>query len=399
MNILKKAIGYFIRPVQLADMNYNFVQESSYSGENINASSALALSSVWACVNLISGTISTLPFQLYDNSKPQRRVDSSHPLVYVLKHSPNAYHTAVDFWEYMSICLELWGNAYAKITRNSQGNIISLDPFSPELVRIEQKQGGLEYRWFDGRAQQIATEKEIFHIRGFGGGASPLGGISTLSAGRHVFGIAKSIDKAAGKTFENGLRPSGVLTIEKFLTPEERSAAYEKIVNKFAGATNAGRPLLLEGGIDWKQININPEDAQMLESRAFSVEEICRFFGVPPSMIGHTEKSTSWGTGLEQQLLAFQKFTLRKRLKRIEQAIVKQLLTPIERMNYSAEFNIEGLLRADSGARASYYASMLSNGVMTINEVRALESLEPVSGGDVPRMQMQNVPIGGNTEN
>ena len=139
---------------------------------------------------------------------------------------------------------------------------------------------------------------------------------------------------------------------------------------------------------------IAPEDAQMLESRGFSVEEICRFFGVPPFMIGHTEKSTSWGTGLEQQTLGFQKFTLRRRLKRIEQALEKQLLRAEDRAaGLTIEFNLEGLLRGDSAGRAAFYQTMTQIGAMTINEVRALENLEKVEGGDVPRMQIQNVPI------
>jgi HK97 family phage portal protein len=132
----------------------------------------------------------------------------------------------------------------------------------------------------------------------------------------------------------------------------------------------------------------------MLESRGFSVEEICRFFGVPPFMIGHTEKTTSWGTGLEQMSMGFQKFTLRRRLKRIEQALEKQLLTGDDRAaGITVEFVVEGLLRGDSAARAAFYNSGLNNGWMTINEVRGLENLPPVQGGDVPRMQMQNVPI------
>lgn len=132
----------------------------------------------------------------------------------------------------------------------------------------------------------------------------------------------------------------------------------------------------------------------MLESRGFSVEEICRFFGVPPFMVGHTQKVTSFGSGLEQQVLGFQKFTLRRRLKRIEQALEKQLLTPEERSaGLTIEFNLEGLLRGDSAARATFYQSALTNGWMTINEVRALENMPGVEGGDVPRMQMQNVPI------
>ena len=170
--------------------------------------------------------------------------------------------------------------------------------------------------------------------------------------------------------------------------------AQKRIDEKYVGAINAGRPLLLNAGMKFQAISINPEDAQMLESRAFSVEEICRFFGVPPHMVGHTEKTTSWGTGLEQQTLGFQKFTLRRRLKRIEQALEKQLLTARDRSEGIAiEFNLEGLLRADSAARSKFYGDMSRIGAMTINEIRALENLPPVQGGDVPRMQAQNIPI------
>jgi len=152
--------------------------------------------------------------------------------------------------------------------------------------------------------------------------------------------------------------------------------------------------MILEGGWKWSSLSISPDDAQMLESCGFSVEEVCRFFGVPPHMIGHTTKSTSWGTGLEQQSIGFQRYALRRRLKRIEQAIAKQLLTQEDRARgIVVEFNLEGLLRGDSAARSNFYGSALNNGWMTINEVRALENLPPVPGGDVPRMQMQNVPI------
>ncbi len=232
----------------------------------------------------------------------------------------------------------------------------------------------------------------MLHIRGFGG--NPLGGMSTLHFGRNTFSLAQAIDRSAGGMFKNGLRPSGVLTFAAWLSPEQRELAENKLTEKFLGAVNSGRPLVLEGGTTWQQLTISPEDAQMLESRSFSVEEICRFFGVPPHMVGRTEKSTSWGTGLEQQTLAFQKFTLRRRLKRIEQALEKQLLKHDDRaLGITIEFNLEGLLRGDSAARASFYQSGLTNGWMTINEVRALENMAPVAGGEVPRMQMQNVPI------
>jgi HK97 family phage portal protein len=170
----------------------------------------------------------------------------------------------------------------------------------------------------------------------------------------------------------------------------------ETLNEKYAGAMNAGRPLILNHGMKYQAISMNPEDAQMLQSRAYGVEEICRFFGVPPFMIGATTKVTTWGTGLEQMILGFQKFTLRRRLKRIEMALEKQLLTPADRtQGLTIEFNLDGLLRGDSASRAASYQSGIQNGYYTINEVRAWENLPPVEGGDESRVQAQNQPIQG----
>lgn len=357
-------------------------------------SNAVGLSATWACVNLLAGTIASLPLMVYrTNSAGVRSVARDHPLYYVLHDSPNYDQSAVDFWEFMCAAIELQGNAYAEIEKRGDGSVYSLTPIRPDCVRVRRLDNGdLEYTWSEeGRARKV-TQERILHIRGFGG--NPLGGVSTLAACRQVFTGALDAERAANGMFANGARPSGVLSTEKTMTGPQRKEAEGLLVEKFVGALNAGRPMLLDNGLKWEQLTLSPEDAQMLESRRFSVEEICRVFGTPPHMIGHTEKSSSWGTGLEQQTLGFQKFTLRRRLKRIEQAAAKQLLTTADRIaGITIEFNLEGLLRGDSAARSNFYKSALGDGWMTINEVRALENLPPVPGGDTPRMQMQNVPI------
>lgn len=364
-----------------------------YAGEIVTGESVLGLSAVWACVNLLSGTIASLPLMVYRRDQGGERVEArDHPLYRVLHDSPNYDQTSLDFWEFVCSSLELWGNAYARVDRVA-GKVTGLHPINPSVMSVRRKSNGdLEYRWSQEGKTYVETDKVVLHIRGFGG--DPLGGMSTLHFGRNSFSLARAIEREAGSMFKNGLRPSVQLVFEKWLTPEQRALAEQELVKKYLGAVNAGKPYISEGGAKIEAISIKPEDAQMLESRGFSVEEICRFFGVPPFMIGHTEKSTSWGTGLEQQTLGFQKFTLRRRLKRIEQACEKQLLTADDRANgVTIEFNLEGLLRADSAGRARFYQQMTQIGAMTINEVRALENLPPVAGGDVPRMQMQNVPI------
>lgn len=383
-----------VRPVSLTEAEtWRPSAQAADSGEVVSDSTVLGLSAVWACTNLLAGTIGSLPMMVYRSGVDGRELARDHALFRLLHDSPNYDQTALDFWEFVSASLELWGNAYAAKETDTSGKLLSIVPIRPDLVSVRRRSdGALEYRWTERGQSHVRTDTGVLHIRGFGG--NPLGGMSTLHFGRQAFGLARAVDRSAATTFKNGLRPSGALTFKEWLSPENRELAETKLIDKFVGAQNSGRPMTLEGGTQWVPFTINPEDAQMLESRRFSVEEICRFFGVPPHMVGHTEKSSSWGTGLEQQTLAFQKFTLRRRLKRIEQAVNKQLLTAAERARgMYVEFNIEGLLRGDSASRSTFYQSGLSNGWLTINEVRQRENLSPVEGGDVPRLQMQNVPI------
>lgn len=363
------------------------------AGEVVTASSAMALSAVWGCANLISGTISSLPFEMHRRgSSGMSGVADQHPLHGVIYESPNFDQTALDFWDYLCLSLELWGNAYARVERSGD-RVVALYPVQPEAMTVTRlSTGALDYRWSqDGRYFQ-RSDRDVLHIRGPGG--DPLGGMSTLKFGREAFSSALAADRAAGGMFKNGLRPSGVIKIKEWLTPEQRALTDQRLAEKYMGAVNAGRPFVAEGGMEYQHISISPEDAQMLETRQFGIEEICRFFGVPPVMIGHSGASTAWPTSVEQQMITFQVYTLRRRIKRIEQAVSKQLLTAEDRAaGFSARFNLDALLRGDSASRSAFYGAMSQIGAMTINEIRARENLPPVPGGDVPRMQMQNVPI------
>lgn len=394
MNILRKMADGLIRVLSVREKE-GWISDGQRgdAGEIVTEQSIMALSAVWACVNLLSGTISSLPLMVYRTGKNgAREVAKDHPLYRILHDSPNYDQTALDFWDFVCASIELWGNGYARIDING-GRVAALVPIRPDTMSVRRLPSGtLEYRWTDDGKAYVGTDETILHVRGPGG--NPLGGMSTLHFGRNTFSLARAADRAASGMFANGLRPSGVLTLPNVLKDDQREDIEKGLQKKFMGAINAGRPMVLEGGTTWQQLTINPEDAQMLETRAFSVEEVCRYFNVPPVMIGHTSKTTSWPTGVEQQGLILQKFTLRRRLKRIEQALMKQLLTPVDRAaGITIEFNLEGLLRGDTASRSSFYTAMLNAGVFTINYVRALENLPPIEGGDVPRMQMQNIPI------
>lgn len=362
--------------------------EYNDSGGAVNAGGVMGLATAWACIRLVSGTISSLPLAVLKPNGGSLETAYDHPLYRVLHDSPNADQTALNFWQFISASLELHGNAFAEIERASNGRVIALlPPVAPEFVKVERVNGGaLSYEVTGPRSRRVAQEN-MLHVRGFGG--DPCGGLSTLAFGRRTFGIALAIERAAAATFRNGVRASGLMSVDKPLTIEQRRQAEEALQQKYAGAMNAGVPMVLDNGVKWTSLSINPDDAQMLESRAFSVEEICRFFSVPPHMIGHTDKTTSWGTGIEQMTLGFVKFSLRERLKNIESTLEKQLLSPVERQSgLRIEFNIEGLLRGDSAARATFYQAALGDtqkpGWMVRNEVRALENLPPVDGWDDP---------------
>jgi HK97 family phage portal protein len=364
------------------------------AGELVTPASAMGLSAVWACANLISGTISSLPLQVFNTIEDGTRAQNkAHPLYGILHDSPNFDQTALDFWDYINLSVELWGNGYARIIRANSGRVVALRPIKPDAITVRRLPAGpLEYRFTEDGRTYISGEDEVLHIRGPGG--DPLGGMSTLTFARNSFSAAQAADRAAAGMFRNGLRPSGVIKFKEWLTPEQRKVAHESIAEKYLGAVNSGRPFIAEGGMEYQHLTISPEDAQMLETRQFSIEEVCRFFGVPPVLIGHAGASTAWPTSVEQQIIMFVQFTLRRRLKRIEQAVKKQLLTPEDRAaGVVVEWNIEGLLRGDSAARAAFYGSGLRDGWMTINEVRGMENRPRVDGGDTPRMQMQNVPI------
>lgn len=382
---LKREVPFFV--------DDRYPGQPGAAGETVTPASALSLSAVWACSNLVAGTIASLPFEVYRRQPDgHSAIYAEHPLHGVIYDSPNYDQTALDFWEHLALSIELWGNGYARVER-ANGRVVSLHPVHPEAMTVKRlANGSLQYRWVEDGRQFERTDRGVLHVRGPGG--NPLGGMSTLQFGRQVFSSALAADRAAASMFRNGLRPSALIKFKEWLSPDQRDVTERRFAEKYVGAVNSGRPMIAEGGMEYQQLTISPEDAQMLETRQFSVEEICRFFQVPPALIGHAGASTAWPTSVEQQIIMFLTFYLRKRIKRIEQAVRKQLLTPEDRASgVSPRFNMEGLLRGDSAARSAFYQSMTQIGAMTINEVRQRENLASVAGGDTPRMQMQNIPI------
>lgn len=352
---------------------------TSSAGQRVTTESMLRLSAVFSCVRLISQSISSMPLSMYERTGSGKRVAQQHPLHMILHDQPNADTTAALHWEATLAAMLLRGNARAEKLMIGQRVVGLQFLYPPRLVVRRKNNGKKEYLYteLNGRQREIPADR-IWNVPGFS--LDGIDGISVVSYGSAVFGSAQAAEQAASGTFARGLLPTTWFKYPKVLNKEQRADAREFIENRLSGAMNAGKAVILEADMETGSIGIDPADAQLLESRSFSVEEICRWFGVPPHMVGHSEKSTSWGAGIEQQVLGFLTFTLTPWLRRIEQAISKDLLSPAERLRFYPKFNVEGLLRADSAGRSAFYGAMVDKGIYTRDEVREKEDLPPMGG-------------------
>lgn len=371
---------------------YNLVNRSDvglYS--SVSTTTALRLSAVWACVSLLSDTISTLPLGFYEKTTNGRKPASDHPLARVLSRQPNTQMTAANFLGATIAAMLLRGVAYWE-KQLSAGRPIGLGFLPNDCLAITCLPDGRKtYRFTEyGKTREI-PEDRIVKIIGFS--LNGKDGLSAVSYACNVFGAAAAAETAAANTFLKGLLQTVFFKFPTVLKESQRNEAREAIA-KISGALNAGSPAIMEAGMDAGSIGINPIDAQLLESRAFSTEEICSWFRVQPFMIGRASKGqTNWGTGIEQQMIGFITFTLAPWLRRIEQAIEKDLLLPAEKGKYYAEFTIDGLLRGDSAARQAFYASALQNGWMNRTQVAIKENLPPPPDGDVYTVQSNLIPL------
>lgn len=362
-------------------------------GKALTVDAALQLSTVWACVRLISETISTLPLGFYEKLPDGSRVAATaHPLYELLHNQPNADMTAVQFWEAVIASMLLWGNAYIEKAKIG-GRVVALNFLMPgRMTKRRMTDGSMEYKYrdLDGKIRLLG-EGDLINIPAFS--LDGVNGLTPMAYGAKVFTSAAATEDASAKVFTSGMRASGLLKMKASVDPTQRESLRQRLQAFSAGGPNAGTTLVVENDTDYQALSINPNDAEMILSREHAVTEICRWFMTPPAMVGHGGAVSNWGTGREQIMLGFLTFTLRPWLTRVEQAIRKSLIAPGDRNRYFAEFNIEGLLRADSAARASFYSIMSQNGIYTRNEIRGFENMPRMDGGDELTVQSNLIPL------
>jgi HK97 family phage portal protein len=320
------------------------------------------------------------------------KFETGDPLYNVLRWRPNISMEAFTFWTAMWASEQLWGAGYAEIKRNG-GKVVALQFLLPQYVTTyltEKKQ--LRFRYDDPREPRDFAADQVFRV--FTRSLDGLTGVSVIEFARNSFGLAQSGEIAASKTFKKGLNASGFVQTEKFLTEPQREMMRTS-VDEFTGETDkAGGTMVLEGGFTYSQLSMKPLDAELLSSRQFSVEDVCRWFGVPPILIGHASGGqTMWGSGVEQIFSGWSRLSLRPYVTACTQSVRSQLILPEDRDALYAEYDLDDLLAADSIARSQLYSTLAQNGIKTRDELRALEGLGPMPGGDKLTVQSNLIPL------
>lgn len=349
------------------------------SGTIVNEQNSLHSLAVFRAVSLLSGLVAGLPLKTYTyNGKkevfPAALQDGKSGL------------TPFELWETVMIHLLLWGNAYVSKQRDGLGRIVKLVPVHP--AKVDVKIVNLDDQHPEGKIFEIRNDQgvprpftsyEIMHIPGLN--YDGVKGVSPVGMARQSLGIQSAAEKTAARLFGNGTMMSGILTTDMPLQQDQADALKQRWRDKMTGIGHSHDIAVLDSGTKFQPVSMQPEDAQFLQSRRWQVIEIARWFGIPPHLLGDVERSTSWGTGIEQQNIAFVAYTIKPWLNRIEQRVTREIITASTQY---AEFLIDGLLRGATAERYTAYATAIQWGWLTRNEARTKENLEPIDGLDEP---------------
>lgn len=348
------------------------------TGKAVTFDSAMQVSAFWACVRLISETVASLPVVFYRVSGDTRKKDDTHSLWTVLALRPNRYQTRVDFFLTLVLNLVTRGNAYAQITRNGAGQIVSLLPLMSAQIETKLLSDGAVVHVYTGsEGVQVFASENVWHIKLFGNG---IVGLSPLGYGANAVGIAIASEDRISAVFRNGAKPTGVLMVDAALNKAQRAEIRESFSDLAEGNTDS--LIVLDKFMKYEQVSMSPQDIELLQSRRYQVEDIARFMGVPSVLINDTQSTTAWGSGIQQIIEGWYKLGLRPYLENIELSARIQLMTPGEWRQWEIELDFDALLRADMVARFEAYQKSINGSVHTPNECRGMEGLPPLPGGD-----------------
>lgn len=343
----------------------------------VTQDTSLAITTVWACVTLLSESVGILPLHLYKKTPNGRNLTKNSAGMRVLNNpNENLGLTRIDVLQHLMVGATLWGNGYVRIHRNEktmEPERLTL-PMPYDVQPVISEKGVLFYNI---GADKVSAD-DMIHIRGLV--TEGVEGKSPIAVHRENLALTLQVQSYGEKFFSKGGNTEGVFTIPGELKDDAYKRLKRDIEAQFSGMANAHKPMLLEGGLQYNRLSIPPEDAQFLGTRKFQKSEIASIFRVPPHMVGDLERATY--SNIEQQSQEFVTYCLMPYLVKIEMQLNQKLLKVDEREKYYFKFSLGGLLRADSKSRSEYYKNMNLIGCLSANEIRAMEELNSYEGGE-----------------
>lgn len=340
---------------------------------------SLQVVAVYACIRVISNSVSTLPLCLYRDVDGEReKLDQAERVVKLLARYPHPRIRAGELYGLIAAHLAGWGNAYVFKGRKTEGGpVTSLFPILPSMVSVSlDANGDPEYTVTMPNGDRVMRSPDILHIRGFG--VDGILGMSPITVARKAIESMELEEDYRINLLRNDARVSGILSTDKDLSPEAAVRLKAAWDGAHGGPQKAGGTAVLEGGMKWQQLSLSTEDMQFIEQRNYSVAEIARLFGVPPSKINAQSQDSMTYSTVESENLAYVADCLMPYLRRIEEALDGD--TDLVPDPVIPEFHVDSLMRAEAGARAAFYSTMITAGVMTRDEARVRENLPKLEG-------------------
>ncbi len=366
--------------------------EDDDTGVVVNEMEALQLTAVWRAVSLLSNKVAELPMLVYrriENGGKER--DVNHPLYDLLHLRPNSYQTAFEFKDMMMGHLLLRGNAYAEIIPTGGQAVSELIPRNPDCIHPFWAPDGrraYEYQPLDGKSRVILQD-EMFHVMGYS--QDGLIGMNPIECHRRSLGLAIGAEKFGARFFKNDAMPGMILEHPGSLSEKALQSLKESWNRDHLGVDRSHKLKILEEGMVVHELGIKPEDAQYLQTRKFQVTEIARIFGVPTHLIEEFEGGATYAS-IEQRSLDFVTYYFMPWVARWEQVAMRDLLTDTDKKTHLVEFLLDALLRGDTASRYAAYAIARQWGWLSVNDIRARENMNPVTGGDTYLVPLNMVP-------
>ena len=356
--------------------------------QTVSPQTALTFSAVWAAMRLLAESISTLPVGVFRRENNGDNIEVVSDLSFLVKYQPNTYQNKITFYEKVIMDMLSDGNSYVQIVRNRNGRVLELLPLNYGDVETYTLDNKLYYT--DEKTGETHDSENILHFKMITG-PDGITGLSPIEQCRKAIGWGMDVQEYSSTFFKNGGKLSGILESDRALSEQAIDRLRNSFNKNYGTLSGSNQTAVLEEGLKYKSISVTPDQAQFLASRQFSVEEVARIFGLPPHLLRDLSKSSF--NNIEMQSQEFVSYSLMPYISKIELEMSLKLFRRNAIGREYIKFNVNGLLRGNVKDRADYYKTAITNGWMSINEVRQKEDLNKIESGDENYLQMNMTTI------